>query len=129
MDSGVLSEHFDRLGIVRIAEWDVLSFIYRHGTSLASADRIASLLGYGNAVVGSTLAMLISGGLVERSRNDCGVRVYRLADRSTDDSLRTSLEALIKVASDRQTRLMFIAHFRQRQNGKGRRERGGLHLT
>jgi DNA-binding MarR family transcriptional regulator len=119
----------ETLGIRSIAEWDVLAFLHRHGTSLASAELISGLLGYPRAIVGSALDSLTSAGLVERSRRDLGVRVYRLALREVSDALRHSLRELMTIAKDRQGRLLLVRYFQAEQPGSRRRGHGGLHLA
>jgi len=84
-------KHLSTLGIVHLAEWDVLVFICRHGVSLASAEKIASLLGYTKAVVGSTLESLTTKGLVQRSRNSHGVRLYQPVDDVRNGPLQLAL--------------------------------------
>jgi DNA-binding MarR family transcriptional regulator len=121
--------HLETLGISQIAEWDVLAFIYRHGTSLASAEQIARLFGYGKAAVGAALESLTSTGLVQRSRNSRGVRLYRFTAAGPEDSRQRALEELMKAAEERQGRLLLIGHLRQAVAGKQQRGRGGLHLA
>ena len=120
-------EHLDTLGIGQVAEWDVLVFIYRYGTSLASADQISRLLGYNRAIVGAALETLSLTGLVQRSRNSHGVRLYQFAAAGPEDSRQRALEELM--AEERQGRLLLIRHLQQPAAGKEKRECGGLHLA
>jgi hypothetical protein len=120
-------EHLDTLGIGQVAEWDVLVFIYRYGTSLASADQISRLLGYNRAIVGAALETLSLTGLVQRSRNSHGVRLYQSAPAVPNDPRQRALEELM--AEERQGRLLLIRHLQQAAAGKEKRERGGLHLA
>jgi DNA-binding MarR family transcriptional regulator len=94
----LVGRHLETLRIFNLTEWDVLAFICRHGTSLASAEQIARLLGYGKAAVGAALDSLTSIGLVKRSRNSRGVRLYQSAPAVSGDPRQSSLEELIKVA-------------------------------
>ena len=128
VDLDLIGRHLDALGIGRLAEWDVLAFIYLHGTSLASAEQISRLLGYNKAVVGAALESLTSTGLVQRSRNSHGIRLYRFTAAGPEDSRQRALEELIKVAKERRERLLLIRHLRQAA-GKEQRGRGGLHLA
>lgn len=48
----------ESLGILLLSEWDVLAFVCRHRTSLASAKRIACLIGYESTVVRNALYRL-----------------------------------------------------------------------
>jgi len=117
------------LGITRLAEWDVLAFVHRHGTSLGSPERIASLLGYNKAAVASALDSLTSMGLVQRSRNSHGVRLYQFVGSGPDDPLQRALEDLIEVGDKRQGRLLLIKHLRKAADDNESRGRGGLHLA
>jgi DNA-binding FadR family transcriptional regulator len=120
-------KHLSTLGIDRLAEWDVLAFIYRHGTSLASAEKISALLGYSKAVVGSALDSLTTKGLVQRSRNSRGVRLYQFIGAAPDAPSRLALDELIRVAEERPGRLLLIKHLKQTAAGKN--QHGGLHLA
>jgi len=120
-------KNLSTLGIVHLAEWDVLAFIYRHGTSLAGAERIASLLGYSRSVVGSALDSLTGKRLVQRSRNSRGVRIYQFIGAVPDVSLQLALDELMKVAGERPGRLLLIKHLKQAAAGKN--QRGGLQLA
>lgn len=116
-------KHLNTLGIAHLAEWDVLAFIYSHGASLSSAEKIAALLGYSKPAVGSALESLTAKGLVERSRNSRGVRLYRFTGAGL------AMEDLMKIAASRQGRLLFAKHLRQTERGEDLREHGGLHLA
>lgn len=122
-------KHLSTLGLAHLAEWDVLAFVHLHGTSLASAEKVAALAGYTKTVVGAALESLTAKGLVKRSRNSHGVRLYRPADAVSGDPLRLALEELIKATASRHGRLLLITHLRQTTRGKDSRERGGLHLA
>jgi len=119
--------HLATLRIDQLVQWDVLAFLHRHGTSLASAQQIALLLGYSRAAVGEALDSLASTNLLQRSRNSRGVRLYRFA--IADHSRQLALDELLELAGQRPGRLQLIAHLRQTATGKDRRERGGLHLA
>jgi predicted transcriptional regulator len=117
------------LGIAHLSEWDVLAFIYRHGTSLASAERISSLVGYSKAEVGSALDSLTAKGLVQRSRSSRGVRLYQFTGTPPDAPRQLALDELMKVTEERTGRLSLIKHLRQAVDARDLRERGGLHLA
>jgi DNA-binding FadR family transcriptional regulator len=116
------------LGIEHLAEWDVLAFVYNHGTSLASAEKIASLLGYTKAVVGAALESLTAKGLVQRSRNSHGVRLYQSVAAVRHDPLQLAVAELMKIAETRPGRLLLIKHLRKTVP-KDVRARRGLHLA
>jgi hypothetical protein len=122
-------KHLSTLGIAHIGEWDVLAFIHNHGPSLVSAEKIAGLLGYDKAVVGSSLDTLTSKGLVQRSRSSRGVRLYRFVSAPPGDPLQLALGELLKVADERRGRLLLVNHLRQKAANKDLRRRGGLHLA
>jgi len=67
------------LGIESLCQWDVLVFLYRHQSSLVSAESIARFLGYATAEVAAAVDSLESLGAVERSRVSQGVHLYQLA--------------------------------------------------
>ena len=121
--------HLKTLGITHLTEWDVLIFIRNHGTSLASAEKIAGLLGYTTAAVGTALDALTSAGLIQRSRNSHGVRLYRFAAGALDDSQRGSLEELMKLTGRREGRLRIIRSLQEDGPAKELRSRGRLHLA
>ena len=128
IDPNLIRKNLDALHIRHFAEWDVLAFVYRHGTNLVSADHIARLLGYGKASVGAALDSLTSAGLVKRSRNSHGVRLYQVAPAAPDDFGRQCLGELMKLTEERRGRLMLIAHLRL-ASGKELHGRDGLHLA
>jgi DNA-binding MarR family transcriptional regulator len=122
-------KHLSTLGIAHLADWDVLAFIHSHGPSLASAEKIAALLGYSKAEVGSALESLTAHGLVQRSRNSRGARLYQFTDAGPNDALRIALEELMKIAEHREGRLLLSKQLRQNGRGTKLRGRGGLHLA
>jgi hypothetical protein len=122
-------KHLGTLGIVDLAEWDVLAFVHSHGTSLASAEKIAAMVGSTRAVVGTALESLTAKGLVKRSRNSCGARLYQSVVGFPGDPAQLALQEVLKFAEDRRGRLQLIAHLRQLDSGKDSRGRGGLHLA
>jgi DNA-binding MarR family transcriptional regulator len=122
-------KYLSTLGIAHLAEWDVLAFIHSHGPSLASAEKIAALLGYSKPDVGSALDSLTAHGLVQRSRNSHGVRLYQFTDAGSNDGLRIALEELMKIAENRQGRLLLAGQLRQNGRSADLRGRKGLHLA
>ena len=131
MDLDLVSEHLEILHIRSLPEWDVLAFIYRHGASLASAEHIARLLGYPRAEAGAALDSLTTAGIIQRSRNSHGVRLYQFAAALPDDGRRRAVEELIRIAGTREGRLRLIGCLRRASAnaGKAMRGRGGLHLA
>jgi predicted transcriptional regulator len=107
----------------------VLAFVNTHGTNLASAEHIARLLGYDRATVGAALDSLTSNGLIQRSRNTRGLRLYQIATIPDNDPRRLSLNELLKISEDRKGRLLLTGYLRLNTPRKDRRERRGLHLA
>ncbi len=93
------------LGIESLCQWDVLVFLYRHQSSLLSADRIALFLSYANAEVVAALDSVESSGLMERSRISQGVRLYQLT-APADPARRDALERLMPLAASHTVRLL-----------------------
>ena len=70
-------EYWEALGISSLDAWDVLVFLCRHRTSLATADEIARLLGYSGNVIEAALDQLESLRLLRRSRAVRGVQLLQ----------------------------------------------------
>jgi hypothetical protein len=118
----------ESVGISLLSEWDVLFFLYRHGTSLASAGQISQLLGYGKSAVGEALDDLVNLQLVQRSRSSQGVRLYRFA-APVSAAPRETLEHLFGLSENRSGRLLIAKALRERTPRMGPLERVGLHLA
>ena len=97
----------ETLGITTLSEWDVLSFLYRHGTSLVSAEQISLLIGHGTGPVGEALDRLELGGLIERSRPSRGVRLYQFS-AAGDSRMQSCFLELLRLTKDRAGRLMMM---------------------
>jgi hypothetical protein len=92
------------VGISLLCDWDVFAFVYRHVTSLTTAEQIARLLGYETGVVGGALDRLESQKLIERSRPSRGVRLYRVRP-SNDVEHQHCLRELVRLSESRAGRL------------------------
>ena len=99
------------LGIEALCRWDVLVFLYRHQSSLVSAEHIARFLGYATAEVVAALDSLESSGLVERSRVSQGVRLYQLT-APADPTRGDALERLMSLADSHTVRLLLARRLR-----------------
>lgn len=99
-----LQDCVDRVGISLLCDWDVFAFVYRHVTSLTSADHIARLVGYESKDVGGALDRLERQKLIERSRSSRGVRIYRVL-ASKDREHRSYLRGLLTLLESRAGRL------------------------
>jgi DNA-binding MarR family transcriptional regulator len=93
------------LGISLLCELDVLAFVYRHGLTLASANQIASLVGYEVARVDSALKQLEGEKLVERSRPSQGVFLFRFL-APTDAERKRCFRQLISLLESRVGRVL-----------------------
>jgi hypothetical protein len=128
-DLDSLRGHVEALCISNAAQWDVLAFVYSHGTNLASAEHLGRLLGYDKATAGAALDSLTSSGLIQRSRHSRGLRLYQVADLPENDPRRFSLHELMKLTNDRKGRLQMTGYFRLIAPHTDRRENRGLHLA
>jgi DNA-binding transcriptional ArsR family regulator len=100
------------LGVESLCAWDVLVFLYRHQSSLVSAEHIARLLGYATAPVVEALEVLESLGLVKRSREAQGARLYRLTG-PTEPPDDEAFERLLDLAGHRAGRLLLSKQLRR----------------
>jgi DNA-binding MarR family transcriptional regulator len=111
----------DSVGISLLCDWDVFAFVYRHVTSLTSADHIARLVGYESKVVGRALDRLESQKLIERSRPSRGVRFYRVLT-SRDVEHRRCLRELVTLSESRAGRLELAKRLSPARSGWVREE-------
>lgn len=122
------NEQLQSLGISTLSEWDVLALMYRHGTSLTTAEHIARLLGYSKSVVGDALDRLASLGLIKRSRASLGVRMYRFAGPK-DAKLQQSIEELLRLGETRPGRLLLVQSLKKITSRRQTAARDSLHLA
>jgi DNA-binding MarR family transcriptional regulator len=94
----------DNVGISSLCDWDVFAFVYRHVTSLTTAEQIARLLGYESGVVDAALGRLETQKLIERSRPSQGVRIYRVLNSNNLEHQRC-LQELLTLSETRAGRL------------------------
>ena len=114
--------------ISQLSEWDVLVFLYRHGTSLASAGQIALLVGSSRIAVGKALDSLGALGFVQRSRSSQGVRLYRFAV-PVNPKYQQSMEQLLNLSEKRSGRLIVARILRACARSMQSPARAGLHLA
>jgi DNA-binding MarR family transcriptional regulator len=124
----MLDRQLQSLGISTLSEWDVLAFMFRHGTSLATAEHIARLLGYNKSVVGDALDRVASLGLVQRSRSSMGVRLYRFVG-SQDTERQQRIEELMRLGETRSGRLLLAQDLRKTTSLRRAVGRDSLHLA
>jgi DNA-binding MarR family transcriptional regulator len=116
-------EHLKIVGVSTLSEWDVLTFLHRHGTSLTSAAEIALLLGGNKAGVSAALDRLAALGLIERSRGSQGVRLYQISVLA-DPSRYSCLMELMSLAENRDGRLLLLKHLPRESSRPSRRTHG-----
>ena len=109
--------HLEILDISAIAEWDVLAFLYRHGTTIASAAHMVRLIGYSQSVVASALDNLMRAGLIQGSRGSDGTGLYKFILLDTP-ARQECLGALIKMGDRRNGRLQLIRALRKADNNR-----------
>ena len=114
------------LGIESLCQWDVLVFLYRHQSSLVSAESIARFLGYATAEVVAALDSLESSGLVERSRVSQGVRLYQVT-ASAAPARRDALERLMTLADSHTVRLLLARRRRSSERPDQKKNDFPLH--
>jgi MarR family len=115
-DRAAIEHELLSAGLTSVYHWDVLVFLYRHPTSLVSAEHIARLLGYGTAEVVAALEHLEALGWVSRSRVSQAVRLYQFtvpAEATPSDAGHR----LLRLADSRPVRLLLAKRWR---HGAGR---------
>src|SRR6266852_2056252 len=93
------------VGIESLCQWDMLVFLDRHPSILASTEDVARFVGYATAEVVAALDSLESSGIVERSRVSQGVRLYQL-NAPADPTRRDALERLLTIVDSHTVRLL-----------------------
>jgi hypothetical protein len=101
----------ETLGIETLGEWDVLTFLSRRGISLIPVERIASLLGTEGKLVEETIARLEIAGLIQRSEETHGVRLYRFLPPA-DAQRKDCFANLTTLADTRAGRLLLVRSIR-----------------
>jgi DNA-binding MarR family transcriptional regulator len=94
-----------------VADWDVLVFVRRHGTTIASDANMVGLIGYSPSVIEAALNGLTKAGLIQSSRSD-GTGLYKFVPLDTPAG-RDCLDALTKMADRRSERLQLIGALRK----------------
>jgi DNA-binding MarR family transcriptional regulator len=111
-----MERYLETLGVSAIAEWDVLAFLQRHGTTIANAAQVAHLVGYSQSVVESALHKLTRGNLIQCSRGSNGIRLYAFVPLDTP-ARQECLGELMKMADGRNGRLALIRALGQATRG------------
>lgn len=117
----------DNVGISSLCDWDVFAFVYRHVTSLTTAEQIARLLGYESGVVGAALGRLETQKLIECSRPSRGVRIYRVLNSNNLEHQRC-LQELLTLSETRAGRLELARQLSPLRSGCVRKDAvSGVH--
>jgi len=121
-------ERLQALGVALLSEWDVLVFIYRRLTTLGTGAQISRLIGHDKAETGAALDRLEELGLVQRSRDSRGTRLYKFSMPS-EPSHNSCLLALMSLTQNRTGRLLLLKHLKRPRHEPGRRRNKNLHLV
>jgi hypothetical protein len=119
-------ESLQTLGVDFLTEWDALTFVYQHATSLCTAAHIARLIGYDKVETAGALQKLETLGLIERSRVTQGIRFYRVP--APAEPRCRCLQELMSLTQDRAGRLLLLRQLK-RSGSMVRRRNYGLRLA
>ena len=122
----VVRECLQGLGITWLSEWDMLVFVYRHPTSLASVEQIARLVGYPGKAVGDALDRLESLGLVKCSRASQEVRLYQFVYSEALLAPESCFRQLMAMAENRAGRLQLAKTLGRRRDGPHLADKGSV---
>jgi hypothetical protein len=109
--------HLETLNISGIAEWDVLAFLHRHGTTIESTAHMVRLIGYSQSVIESALDSLTRARLIQGARGLDGIGLYKLVPPDTP-ARQDCLDALIKMSERRSGRVQLIGALRKASNNR-----------
>jgi predicted transcriptional regulator len=121
-------DRLQALGVVLVAEWDTLAFLYSHAANLGTSAQIAASVGYGKAEIGAALHRLEVLGLIQRSRACQGTRIYRFSE-PPEPSRQSCLLELMSLAQNRMGRLLLLKHLKRPHRGPLRSRDLGLRLA
>lgn len=117
-------ERLQALGVATLSEWDALAFLYHHAASLGTASQIALLIGYDKAEIAAALRRLEALGLIQRSRDCQGIRLYQFSI-PPEPGRHSNLLELMSLVENRPGRMLLLRHLKTaRQEPRGRRDRG-----
>jgi ribulose 1,5-bisphosphate carboxylase large subunit-like protein len=121
-------ESLQALGVAFLPEWDALTFVYQHGTSVCTAAQIARLIGYDKTETGAAVQTLEVWGFIKRSRATGGTRFYQLLEPA-DPVRHRCLMDLMSLAQRRAGRLLLLRHLKRSGYEARRRRSNGLCLA
>ena len=116
------------LGVSLLIEWDALAFLHRHAASLGTAAQIARLIGYDKSEIGAALQRLEGLGLIRRSRDSQGIRLYQFWAPS-ESSRHSGLLELMSLGESRTGRLLLVKHLKTPGHAPRRKRDSGLRLA
>jgi hypothetical protein len=126
-DASVL-ELLQPLGVSLVTEWDTLVFLYNHSSCLGTPAEIAGLIGYGQAEIGAALRQLEETGLIERSRNAQGRRLYKFSE-ALEPVRHSCFLDLMRLARNRTGRLALLKYLKRPRLERRAPRDGGLRLA
>jgi DNA-binding transcriptional ArsR family regulator len=121
-------ERLQALGVTLLSEWDTLVFLYHHGASLGTAAQIARLIGYDKAEIGAALHRLEALGLIQRSRDSQGIRLYQFS-APPEPSCYSYLLELMGLVQNRTGRLLLLKNLKRPRQELRRSRDTGLRLA
>jgi DNA-binding IclR family transcriptional regulator len=121
-------ERLQALGVALLSEWDALTFLYRHASSLGTAAQIARLIGHDKSEIGAALHKLEALGLIQRSRDSQGIRLYRFSAPPEPYRYSCLLE-LMSLAQNRSGRLLVLEHLKRPRQELRRSSNSRLRLA
>jgi predicted transcriptional regulator len=124
----VVLERLQALGVALLSEWDALAFLYSHAASLGTAAQIARFIGYDKAEIGAALQRLETLGLIQRSRDSQGIRLYQFS-QPPEPSRHSCLLELMSLGQNRTGRLLLLKHLKRPSQELRRRRDSGLSLA
>ena len=121
-------ERLQALGVTLLSEWDTLVFLNHHGATLGTAAQIARLIGYNKAEIGAALHRLEALGLIQRSRDSQGIRLYHFS-APPEPSCYSCLLDLMSLAQNRMGRLLLLKNLKRPRQELRRSRDSGLRLA
>ena len=112
---GDIDHWLQSVGVESLCQWDVLTFLYRHGTTLLLPKDLARLLGYRLDPVIVALDSLAALQILQWSAQSRGASSYWLIVRSVP-SRNDALDRLLALSDHRSGRLLLDRHL-----GRGER--------
>ena len=113
----LVQQYLQSIGITGLCDWDVLVFLYRHPTSLASVEQIARFVGCPGNEVGDALDKLDSRGLIKRSRTSQDARMYQFVYSEALLAPESCFRQLLALSESRTGRLLLSKKLKRQRVG------------